>query len=291
MRFALLATALLLTGLPATAADEIHLRNGDKLSGQVLEKTDEVVILQHAFLGRLEIPRANVQEEKPDEGAFGTGLLTHWTRELELGASGKDGNTVSTTVVGGLNLAYEDDHRRWHINGHYRHARSDGNTDDHDATATLQRTWLHPGSRWFQMADGRWDWDRFQDWEHRLSGHGAQGYALLQKEGLEFAVRAGLGGTQEFGSGRDFQPEALAGALLRWTPLSGQKVELHATVYPVLHPWGEFRVLSGGRWTIRLSENKGLALRFSAEHEYRSDVDEGTDNNDLKYATTLVLDF
>lgn len=286
-----LALVVLLCSLSALAADTVKLKNGDTLSGTILNKTDATLVLQHDVLGRLEIPRENVKEEKPDEGAFGTGLLIGWEREIELGLSGSEGVSQSFTARGGLRLHLEDEKRRWDFRGRYYNNKSNGETSDHNSRVSLTHLHYFEQSKWAWVTDGAWDWDRFQDWRHRLSGHTGPGYFFIKNDAFELAGSAGVGGQQEIGSGRVFRPEGVVGARVRWKPLTGQKVEAFALFYPVLRPFGEYRTRSGADWTIKLTEARDLSLRLGFTHEYRSEVDPGTSPNDLKYHTSLVVGF
>lgn len=185
----------------------------------------------------------------------------------------------------------EDAKRRWDIRGHYYKNASDGETSDHNARLELTHFHHLGDGKWTWVTEAAWEWDRFQDWRHRLSGHRGPGCFFVKNEVFELAGLVGVGGQQEFGSGRDFRPEGVPGARVRWKPLSGQRIELFTLVYPVLRPFGEFRTRSGGDWTIKVSEERDLSLRLGFTHEYRSEVDEGTSRNDLKYHTSLVVGF
>lgn len=286
-----LACALLLVPGRSAAAAELALDNGDVLNGRIVEETDDRVVLEHPVLGRLEIPRSRIREEPPDPGLLRTGLLVDWTRQLELGISGHQGNTENSSVLGGLRLVSPEERPLWRITGRYRHSSSDGETDGHSAQLRGRRDWRLDGSPWFLRAKGTWDWDRFQDWEHRLSGHGALGNTFLQRKGLHVSALLGAGGQQEFGSGRSFRPEGLVGLEVDWSPARGQTLHAYTYAYPVLDPIGEYRTLSGADYTFPLHLERGLSLRLSFEHEYRSDVSDDVDNHDLVYATSLVLDF
>ena len=71
--------------VPAAASDEILLTGGDRLVGEIIERTGDVVVLSHPVLGRLEVP----VEDLRLEGLLGADLawritdrqsLEAWTR-------------------------------------------------------------------------------------------------------------------------------------------------------------------------------------------------------------------
>ena len=68
--------------------ETIELSNGDKVTGAVVERTNEKIVLTHDLFGRIEIPLAEVKPpEPPNPGLFGTGFLAGWTRTFSLGVS------------------------------------------------------------------------------------------------------------------------------------------------------------------------------------------------------------
>ena len=54
---------------------------------------------------------------------------------------------------------------------------------------------------------------------------------------------------------------------------------------------GEFRNLSLGEWSVRLTQANALNLKLGFSNEYESDIDPGDEHNDLRYYMALGLDF
>lgn len=291
MKVPIVALALILApSARDAAADTIELRNGDKLSGLVLERSEERIVLEHPVLGRLEVPTSELAPPPPpDDGAFGSGLLRDWDRTLELGFSGASGNSDNQRVSAGLELDYADEQKRWKIGAGYLLSASDGSTDDHQAFASVERDWRFPGSRWFAFGNGRFDWDQFEDWDFRLSSFGGGGYEFYDTETFELRGRAGLGLTREFGTGEGITPEALLGMEMKWALDDRQTLRAYNRLIPALDDPGEFRNVSGLDYTV--SVNGDLGLRLGLDNEYDTSVDSGTKRNDFTYRGSLVYDF
>jgi len=62
--FVLLAIAIL--GISRLSADTVVLKNGDTISGTILEETDTAVVLESPILGSLTLPRENVESVQRD---------------------------------------------------------------------------------------------------------------------------------------------------------------------------------------------------------------------------------
>lgn len=281
----------LLALAPAAVADTIELTNGDKVSGEVLEQTAERIVIEHPVFGRLEIPADRIQPpEAPNGGLFGTSFLAGWTRTFQLGVSGAKGNTRNNDVLAALDLDYEDDERRWAFDAAYRFGAADGETNKHDAFTQLRRDWLLPGSRWFFFGIGRFDYDQFKSWRTRLNGSGGVGYQFVKGERFELQGLFGPSVTKEFNED-DFFVEALVGLEALWKIAPGHTLGLSNTIFPALNDLGEFRNLSSLAWKWKLMEDPGLSLVAAVDNEYESKVESGLKHYDVKYSTSIGIDF
>lgn len=285
-----LVLALILLVPLAAAADTIELVNGDELSGSVIETSAERVVLDHPVLGRLEIPAEKIKPPKVSKGLFGTSFLAGWKRSFQLGVSGAQGNSKTSDVLAGLAMGYEDEHRRWDFGAAYRFASADGDTTKQDAFAQLRRDWLVTDSPWFFFALGRFDYDEFRTWTYRLSGSPGVGYQFVKSERLELRGLLGPSFTRQFDE-NDFFIEALVGLEGIWRISKHHSVSLSNFIYPALNDLGEYRNLTSLAWKWKLLDDPGLSLLAGVDNEYQSRVASGFKHDDLKYSTSIGIDF
>jgi len=280
--------------MPTSALAEtatIELANGDKVTGEVVERSDERIVLVHDLFGRMEIPLTRVKPpEAPKPGLFGTEFLAGWTRTLSLGLSGQEGNTRTTDIVAALDADAENETRRWAFEARYNFSTSEGDTTKNNAMVGLGRDWLFPESRWFPFARGRFDYDEFRTWNLRLQGEGGVGYELVRRESFELRARTGPSVVQEW-SEDQFRAEWMVGPELAWRLGPSQSIEAGNFFYYSFTPWEEFRNLSTLRWRWALTEDPALSLLAGVENEYQSDVDPGSESNALRDYTSVGLDF
>jgi hypothetical protein len=112
----------------------------------VVERTDEMIVLVHDVLGRIEISVAQLMPpEPPNLGLFGTGFLEGWPRTFSLGFSGQQGNSNTNDI--NIALDAEDEPRRWAFDARYNFSTADGDTTNHNAMVALGRDWLFRESR------------------------------------------------------------------------------------------------------------------------------------------------
>ncbi|WP_177419571.1 hypothetical protein [endosymbiont of Lamellibrachia barhami] len=112
------------------SAATIHLKNGDTLNAPIIGETNESVTLLHDSLGSITISRKQISEilaekkagapqadtlksEEPakpeDQGLLASGFMKDWSRELDVGLSGAEGNSQKFNLHALLEADYSDD--------------------------------------------------------------------------------------------------------------------------------------------------------------------------------------
>jgi len=303
----------------AASAQTVTLSTGETLTGPITAQTDATITMQHPVLGPLTIPRENitaiVADESPADDApeavqpapvnapvaepeptpqveQPTGFFAGWSNKLEIGFNVSSGNSDSSDGRIRFTSAKENDYHRWAADAAYYVAYDDGDKTDSDFTVGLLKDWLDPDSKWFWWAKGRYDYDEFESWDHRVTAGGGPGYHLIQEDNFTLDLRAGMGLAREWGSDEDdIKPEAQLGAEAAWTIDDRQSIVADTWLYPDLGDLGEYRWTASAAWQMKLDMKRGLALKFGVENEYESEVDPGSENNDLKLFGALVFDF
>lgn len=292
--------AALLTASPILA-EEIELENGDMLTGMIIEQNDERLVLDHDALGRLEIALDRVISIGASEEAPASPTMLseedgedekEWKSSFKLGLNSSFGNTDTQGFSAGAKSFREGESDKTTLDAHYYYSASDGDRDTNKFTAGVLQDWFVPDSRWLYFAQGRYDYDEFQSWEHRLGAHGGVGYRLIEKDDLTLTLRGGGGVIKEFGSeNEDLRPEGLLGADLTWQISPNQSFTAATTIYPDLSEGGEFRSVSSAEWSAMIDEDSNMSVFARLEHEYQSKVDPGVDENDFRIVAGLQFDF
>lgn len=289
-------------------ADKLRLKNGDVVTGEIVETSDAGVVLEHAVLGKLTVAADQIDAQVEGDAALpappappppvrrgiaGTSVLRGWNKQIQLGFTGSSGNSDNQDLLAGVRGNFANDVKRWQFDSGYYRASTDGDETKNQAFAMLLRDFLFPGEKYFAWGAGRYDYDTFQDWDHRLGLSGGAGYSFIDGEKFDFRGRAGLGATKTFGApGKDeWVPEAVLGLETEWLPAARQKVFAYTTFYPSLTEGGEFRSLSGVDWSLAIADGLGLSLNLGVQNEYESDVPAGVEKNDLLYRAALLYDF
>ncbi len=306
----LLAAALslaLTAGFAASAsADKVELKSGDVITGDIISETDDAVIMDHPVLGQVTIAK----EEMVTPSAVGEATTTAeksaeafadfvdawffpgWDKSVAAGFTGTDGNSETLNIYASVATGYEDERDRWSIDGKYFRNSTEGETTQNQFKGVILKDWLVPGEKHFYYAQGTVQYDQFTDYETRLGAFAGVGYEVFDGGVHRLLLRAGAGGQYEFGDVNEFTPEAMAGLDWTWTISETQNFTFYNYFYPSLDPaFSEFRNLTGAMYEVALAAGKGLKLQLGVENEYNSDVNDGFEENDLKYFGALAFDF
>jgi putative salt-induced outer membrane protein YdiY len=290
---ALILCALIPSG--TAAAEKIELQSGDILNGDVIESTEAYVLLQHPVLGQIKVPRSEIkppEEKKEKPGLFGTSFMKGWTREVNFGVNGAEGNTVNFNLTGGFDLKAENERRRWTWTGRYIFKTTDNSTTDNNARVQTRYDWLLPESRYFLFVEPLYDFDQFKDWKHRITLSGGPGYGIIQRESLDLRTGIGVSGQKEFEGEAKARFGGYWSLNLEWKLSDRQSLTASNQIFPyIVNTPGEYRNLSTAAWKLKLTEDPTLNLNLGIENDYNSDAPPEDHKNDFKYFGTLGAEF
>lgn len=288
----------------AAMGEEIQLATGEVLEVEVRDLTEDAVHIVHPVLGEMSLPRDSVTllqrddvgdaeaAEAPAAAAAAEEPDVEWSTRLTLAGSYATGNTDSANLTSRLRVLRESERMRTNFDAGYFFGSQDGERSENRFTTGIRNDWLIPESKWFLFADARYDYDEFQSWEHRASGHVGAGYELFESPPLALNLLGGIGAIKEWGSdNEDIRPEALLGVEGRWDISDRQTLDFSSIVYPDLGDLGEFRWVNSVEWAHLLDNDLNLNLTAGLEHEYQSIVDPGRKKNDLRLYAGLRMDF
>ena len=170
----------------------------------------------------------------------------------------------------------------------YFYAKSEEETSDNSFFSSINRDWLKPTTPWFTFAGGRFDIDRFKDYDYRVNANSGFGYEFANSEDFLFVGRSGVGFNKTFGGERqEFTPEGLLGLESRWRINAAQRLALANTFYPSFDSFDAYRNVTTFDWILDLDERAGVALKVGMSNEYDSETEDDISKNDFKYTLSL----
>lgn len=174
----------------------------------------------------------------------------------------------------------------------YVYGNSAGTVNTSHGEAHIRNDWL-TDSKWRYFAQGKYEYDEFQAWNHRLSVAGGVGYEIIKDDKQTLIGRAGLGASYEFGGNGDEEivPEGLLG--LDWDYKFSENTTFKAstTIFPSFDDAGEFRMVNSAGVEVVMDKERGMTLNTGFEHRHDSMPGAGIKKNDLDYYMGLGWKF
>lgn len=236
-------------------------------------------------------PQSKTQDPLP-EAADEPGFFAwkSWKKSLTFGLNGSNGNSDYVSGNAKLTLDRAVPEMKTHLDAVYRNARRDEENTENRLRINLQNDWMPKAwDKWRVWAKGTYEYDEFQNWDHRVSAHAGLGYDFVKLPETTLVWRGGLGGTQAFnGSNDDFRPEALLTGLDYVHQIKdNQRVAAGTELFFDISDTREYRINTGVDWEITLDKESGLILRTGVDHRYDSNPGGTAESSDLDYSMSL----
>ncbi|MDP1660489.1 MAG: DUF481 domain-containing protein [Phycisphaerales bacterium] len=299
--------------LPASQT-VVTLTNGDVLRGELVSR-GETVVIEHPVLGRLTLALSDVADVRtmtaanagkataaaqaaaakvppppapPDPVSFWKG----WNGSIALGANGASGNSESQSIRAEAGLLRETSKTKTAVGLVYSHATSDGSTSNDNARLDARNDWLpQDGAALRPFIQAAAEYDRFQDWDYRLSAAVGVGYELIKDDKTLLLPRVGLGLAREVG-GTDnrLHVEGLLGVDFTYEIDERSKFFSSADSFWVLDSFPDYRLLLRAGYEVVIDPSSKLSLKLGVEDKYDSTPD-GRERNDFAYFVLLNYGF
>lgn len=299
-------------------ADQVVLKNGDRLSGKVLEQDAETVVVETAYAGAVKIAASHVEKVLLDTAAAKTsgpaavaelhaapkpapkpaepkrlfggrhyGIADGWSGNANIGFSYTGGNSENTTMTTGLRAVKSGgvDNLTVYVRSLWNSNRK---LESHNTTSNAY--W--GGARYDrnfnerQFAFGSFDFesDRPKKLNFRSVAGAGLGRHIVKTDRTEIDLL--LGGawnhTWQAGSNTD-SPEALAGNTLKHRFNDRLKVQSSFTLYQNVTDRREFRYILDSTFSVDLTKKIGWFVTVG--NRFNNDPVGIADKNDFLFTT------
>jgi putative salt-induced outer membrane protein YdiY len=216
-----------------------------------------------------------------------------WGHTVALGLNGSEGNTENLSIRASLKGERKEEFMATAYELIYGRVEQSGDVTQNRFEGRARNDWLFRDSpRWRYFLTATYEYDDFQDWQHRVTVGNGFGYAFIQDERTLLLGRAGIGVVREFGgSDNRWRPEGILGVDLEHKLTERQKLTATAEVFPELLELGPYRARAAASWEVLLDEEMNLNLRLGVEDRYDSSPGEGRKRNDFTYFAMLGFTF
>lgn len=285
---------------------QITLSNGDVLTAVVVSWAPDLVVVDHALLGRVLIAPAAITSTAapgapPPAAAAAPITLTTaepaaeepspWSGIVDLGGDVNTGNTDTSDFRAAVETRRKDEMTQLDLSFAYRYKTEDEATTEDNRLLGVRHQWLDPGTAWRTFLEGSFEQDRFKDFDSRIRVGAGRAYAFHDTPETQMIGRAGLGAVQEDGGPDEHvMLEGILGFDYEQQIAERQRFISGVSLYPSLDEVGEYQAKGRAIWELQVSETEPWALRLGIESEYDSEPGDAS-STDLHYFASLGYRF
>lgn len=284
--------------LPCASAEEIYLKNKDKVTGEIIEESNESVSLNTEAMGVISIKKdmieriVRVEEEIREEKEIVFDVA--WEGSISAGYNVTRGNTENDQLSAGFFLR----RNRMHIDeitlkGDAFYSAPNKKTDAQKLHGLARYAFSFGESKkWYNFYKIEADHDRFANIDYRLIPGVGVGYWFLDLPEAKMMAEIAIGLEHtDYRDETDNSNEAILipRAFLERRLFVNSKLTQDVTLYPSLKDLGEFRLHSETTFTNPITDK--LSLNFSLINDYDSDPPDDTKSHDLRLISSLAYGF
>ena len=276
-------------------AGEIYLKNGDKLSGRIIEKSKSAVVIKTEALGVLSIDRKFVRQVITDKEVTEARLKKEeeiWQREVSLGYNKSSGNTDDSQFLTSFYANRKTDHDEFTTKGDFLYSSSNSEMNAQKWLVSSRYAFSFWDRKWYNFYKLESDHDRFASVDYRILPSIGIGYWFSDED--DWKAMAELGAGLEHTNFRDETNDSdemvlIPGAFFEKRMFNKSRIKEDIYLYPSLGDTGEFRLRSETVFENPIDDK--LSLRFSLVDDYNSDPAKNSKKNDVRFISSLVYSF
>jgi putative salt-induced outer membrane protein YdiY len=317
------AVFLFLSAASLAAANEVTLKNGDRISGTIVAQNDDSVSLATAYAGTIKIDRKHIDRvggdihapanaaapaaasniapaakpaAPPTPRLFGgrfMGLLDGWDGNANIGFSYTSGNSNTTTMATGIRA--EKFGGRDHLTVY---ARSHRHTNHGGGRFVTTQNAIWGGGRYDRKAGDRifgfvsydFERDRPKKLNFRSVAGGGVGHNVIRGERTQLELIAGAAWNRTWQPGPETDtPEGLIGSTLRHKFNDRLRFQKTFTYFQNITDTGERRFLFDA--TLSVDVTKRIGFHITLGDRFNNDPLGSAKKNDLLVTTGMKWNF
>lgn len=295
---AILTVLFVLLGVNSYA-DEVYLRNQDKITGTILEENAENVSIKTEAMGIVSVKKDSIErivKEKDVEIAEGgkkSEKIT-WQGEISAGYNATRGNTeteeMSLRALVSRNNKHVDE---WTFKGDLFYSSADKKMNAQKWYGMGRYAFSFGKTRkWYNLYRLEADHDRFANIHVRTIPAVGIGYWFFDNPDTKLLAEGAVG--LRYVDFRDESEDDIAVVLI--PRAYGEKklfkiltISEDIYFYPTIDDFNNYRIHSETACTVDINEK--LALRISFIDDYNSNPTEDAEKNDISFISSLVYSF
>jgi len=278
-------------------ADEIYLKNGDRITGDITVETEDSISIDTEAIGLVTINREFLDRiARADETRDVMPVSeddSQWQRKASIGYSKISGNTQSSQVSIGLNAGKKTDHDETTIKGDINYSSSNKKMDSQKWYGMGRYAYsFGENKKWYNFYKLEADHDRFANINYRIAPSVGVGYWFSDQPDWKAMAEAGLGLEHtDFRDNSKDNNEAvlIPRAFFEKKLFSESLISQDLILYPSLSDTGDFRLRSETKLTNPIDDK--LSLSVSLIDDYNANPSQDIKKNDMRIISALDYSF
>ncbi len=281
------------------SADEIYLKNNDRISGRVVEESEDTVVIETEALGGISVRREFIERISLDKEKESKADLAEkkepavlWEKKISLGYNDSRGNSESSQVTMGFYAGRKTDSDEVTLKADTFYSSSNQEMDAQRWSGMGRYAFsFGEDKKWYNFYKLEADHDRFADIDYRLIPSVGLGYWFSDEADWKLMAEAALGieHTNFRTEGDNDEFISICRGYLEKRIFAKARITQDVFFYPALSSFGEYRLHSETSLENPISDK--LSLKLSFIEDYNSNPPKGVEKNDLRLISSLIYLF
>ncbi|MFC1708937.1 YdiY family protein [Candidatus Omnitrophota bacterium] len=280
-------------------ADEVILKNQDKITGRIVQDDNSVVVIETEAMGMVSVKKDFVEMIKApgeqvvvEEPAAAVEEPKLWQRDVAVSYSRTSGNTEKAQSSLSGNFVRKTDDNEFIIKGESHYSSTDKKMDSQKWNAMTRYASSFWEKKWYHFYKLEVDHDRFANINYRLIPSTGLGYWFSDTDEWKAMTEGALGleHTDFRDSTKDSDEAVFIGrGYLEKKIFRDSRFIEDAYIYPSLSETGDYRLHSETSLVNPISDS--LSLKLSLTLDYDSNPPTDTKKTDTRFTTSLQYSF
>ena len=276
------------------SADEIILKNQDKISGTIVQDNNEIIVIETEAMGKVNIKKEFIETIKTQ----GEKVVTEeekpklWQREITVGYNNTSGNTQNAQLSLSMYFNRKTEDNEFTIKGENFYSSSNKKMDTQKWNGMTRYAFSFRERKWYNFYKLEGDHDRFANINYRFVPSTGLGYWFSDTPDWKAIVEGALGleHTDFRDNTKDSDEAIFIGRGFLEKKLFGEsRILQDAFFYPSLSEVGEYRICSETSFINPINDT--LSLRLSLTLDYDSHPPKEIKKTDTRFTTSLQYSF
>lgn len=279
------------------SAEEVFLRNQDKISGSIIKEDDKSVTLETEAMGQLVIKKEFIEKiasRQPEVVAVKDDEEESrlWQREILLGYNKSNGNTKNAQLSFSLNANRKTDHNEFTIKGNNYYSSFNKKMTTQQWTGMIRYAYSFWDREWYNFYKVEGAHDRFANIDYRIVPSSGIGYWFSDEPDWKAMIEGAFG--LEYTNFRDDTKETddpvfISRAFLKKKVFRELTISEDISIYPSLTDLREYRLRSEASFVNPINDQ--FALRVDVINDYNANPSENVKKMDTRLMTSLQYSF